>query len=264
MTEPSMNYCARGGYLVDATHTLPTDPTEIDVENLSVVGCTRIRCYGCKALVRNWPGLSFSTPNHVPRAKISELYDLPDLETSPLIHRTQPRYRLYMCRCSRWLEIGEHAVDEPDRDYFTDPDLPWRCEGHPPITLPHELDGERIESRAQLRAVVDRAFRGEFPPHVRAADRRAGWIIRLHAKLLPAEASVVVAAAVSALDDADPRARERAIEFLHYVPDAEALAHLFELVQRRPELFVGFSYRNQPHVTLEDRRGPTRVVSCTA
>jgi hypothetical protein len=184
MTEPSLHYCARGGYLVDATHTLPTDPTEIDVEGQPVVGCTRIRCYGCKALVRNWPGLSFSTPKDVPRATLSELYDLPDLETSPLIHRTDPRYRLYMCRCSRWIEIREHALDEPDRDYFTDPDMPWACEGHPPITLPHELDGERIESRAQLRAVVDRAFRGEFPPRTRQADRDASWPIRLHAKLL--------------------------------------------------------------------------------
>jgi hypothetical protein len=159
-----------------------------------------------------------------------------------------------MCRCSRWLAIDANSLGEPDPDFFTDPHLPWRCDGHPPITRPHELDGARIDTRAQLRALVDRGFHGEGPPRTREADRTyARWLVRLHAKLLPAEASIVVAAAVAALEAPDPRARGLALEFFDFVPDDDARTRLLELVQHRPELFVGLLYNNNPDVTMEDK-----------
>ncbi len=42
-----------GGYLVGTAHALPTDPTDFNVENLPVVGCTRLRCRQCQVRVRS-------------------------------------------------------------------------------------------------------------------------------------------------------------------------------------------------------------------
>ncbi len=251
-----MNRCARNGYLVNATYTLPSDPTDLDVEYLPTIGCSRIRCSACGAIVRNWSGLAFATKEDVPASTIAKLYELTDLSASPLIHPTQPAFRLYLCRCSCWLESSEHALAEPDRDLFTDPHLPWHCDGHPIIQLPHDLDGERIATRAELRAVADRGFRGDTPPRTRDPDRvRARWLVRLYVRLAPADASIVLAAAVAALEDADPRARSLALRFLERVPSEDARARLFDLLQQRGELFVDVPDDNvlfKADSTLED------------
>lgn len=237
-----MTLCARNGYLVDTSHALPTDPTDLDVEGLPVVGCTRLRCQRCGAVVRNAPGLAFATRAEVSAAELSALYDLADLESSPLIHRTEPKFRLYLCRCSRWLETSEHAVGEPDPDPDTDPQVPWRCDGHSQLTLPHDIDGERVASARELREVAIRALRGNLPPRARPADQtRSAWLVRLRARVGAAEAAVLDAAATGGLEDADPRVRSRALHYLDYTGNEAARERLLELLQSRRVLFAGIA-----------------------
>jgi hypothetical protein len=150
--------CAHGGYLVDANHPLPTDPSEHDVAYLPTIGCSRLVCLRCRSVVRNAPGLAFKTKDDVATAALSAMYDLPDLLDSGLIHRTTETWRLYLCRCDRYLAIDEAALKNDDPD--DSPDKPWQCEGHPFVTLPEQTVRERTR----------RGLRGETPPDTREAD----------------------------------------------------------------------------------------------
>lgn len=224
-----MNRCGRNGYLVDATQTLPTDPTDFFVETLPVVACSTITCQRCGAAVRNAVGLAFKTREDVPGAQLAALYATPDLASSPLLHATQPTWRLYLCKCNRWLETSQHACDEPDRDALTDPDIPWRCAGHPLITLPHDVDGTRVGNQSDLRDLAARGFRGVTPPATRPIDKPRGeWLVRLHARLAPADASVITGVAVACLDEGSPHTRALAMNYLRLVPSPAAEAFLLD------------------------------------
>jgi hypothetical protein len=206
-----MNTCAAGGYLVSRKHPLPADPTDFHIGSLAVVGCNRLRCAACGALVRNAAGIAFHSRDD--QVDLNQVYDTPDLATCPALHQSQSSFRLYVCRCHRWLEVSEHAVDEPDFDYLTDPSVPWRCDGHPLIELPREIDGVRVANQRELEEVASRAFHGSNPPGARPADAEADWVARLHARLTPADADAVASAAAASLEDPDPRVRARVLSF---------------------------------------------------
>lgn len=261
-----MNRCARSGYLVDATSTLPSDPTDFQVEGLPVVGCTRIRCGRCGAFVRNAPGLAFRTRDDVSASELAALYALTDLASSPLLHQVRPEWRLYVCKCSRWLETSAHACAEPDPDANTDPDMPWRCEGHPSIALPHDIDGASVSSPSELRELATRGFHGVTPPRVRPADAERGdWLARLYSRLDPGgprgsaplhlrpggrsesdplhlgppDAAVVVEVALSALEDPAVRTRALALRFFYDLPIEAGRARLLALLEGDRRLFAG-------------------------
>ena len=240
-----MTTCSGGGFLVDGTHIPPEDPTDLDVEGLPVVGCSRLRCRRCGQPVRSAAGLSFATRADVPLAQV---YATPDLASSPLLHRERPEWRLYLCRCARWLETSQHACVIENRD-DSDPDVPWRCEGHPSISLPFDLDGSRVATQVELRDLVVRGFQGDAPPRTRTSDKvRAEWIARLHWRLNAKDAPVVVSAALFALEDPAPRARAFGLRFFYLVPSEQGRARVLELLERRRELFAGVP---DPVTTIE-------------
>jgi hypothetical protein len=227
-----MNRCDGKGHLVESIAVLPADPTDLHVDGLPIVGCSRIRCGSCNALVRHVDGYAFRTREDVSRQDLGALYDTRDLTTSPLLHQTEPGFRLYLCRCGRWLETSWHALYNPDPDHFTDPDLSWTCDGHPEVDLPHDIDGVRVASPADLKDLATRGFRGFSPPRARSADiERGAWLIRLHARLAAPHKPVLESAALAAVDDPDPSARGRALAFLRAVPSETASAHLVSLLE---------------------------------
>jgi hypothetical protein len=235
-----MNRCAAGGYLVSAKSSLPSDPTDFHLEGLPTVGCTRIKCGVCDVLVRNAPGLAFRTRENVPAAELAALYASTDLAASPLLHQTHAHLRLYLCRCSRWLENDPSACDEPEPDALTDPDMPWGCDGHPYIQLPHDIDGHSCTSRGELRDLATRGFHGFSPPRTRPDDTlRAAWLVRLHERLQPADAAVIATAALSCLEDRDPRTRALVLQFFWRVPDEAAQARLLAILEGDRRLFAG-------------------------
>jgi len=240
--------CAGRGFLVDGAHVLPDDPTDLDVDGLPIIGCSRLRCGRCGQPVRSAVGLSFATGADVSATQLTALYDTPDLATSSLLQRGPSELRLYLCRCARWLETSHHACVIENRD-DSDPDVPWRCEGHPVIALPHDIHGTAVRSPEELRALVVRGFQGAAPPRTRSVDTlRAEWIARLHARLQAKDAAVVVSGALSCLEEHEPRARACALRFFYVVPSEQGRARVLELLDGRPELFAGVP---DPITTIE-------------
>lgn len=234
-----MNRCPRNGYLIDATRMLWGDPTELDVDGLPIIGCSRVRCQRCEVRVRSAPGYAFRTPDDVSPAELTTLFTSPDPTISPLLHPTQPGWRVYFCKCSRWLETSEHGCDEPDHDPATDPSVPWGCEGHPQITLPHDINGVLVSSATELRGVVQRALGGTYPPRTLRVDAvRGAWLIRLYVRLQPAERTVVLEEARAALTSPDPRTRGRALYFFVEVADLPARERLIEILQGDRHLYA--------------------------
>jgi uncharacterized protein (TIGR02996 family) len=234
-----VNFCARSGYLVDGTQVIPTDPTDIHVEDAPIVGCSHLWCSVCRAAVRDAAGLAFATRDELTQGQLSALYQTADLASSSLLHRGAPAWRLYLCRCSRWLETSRHACVDRDPDE-ADPNVPWRCAGHPPLTLPADVDGTVVTTQQELRELAARGFHDLAPPRVRPADReRAEWLARLATRLSPSDAAVVRSAALAALEDAAPRTRGLALRFFRCAPSEQAHARVLDLYDKSPNLFVG-------------------------
>lgn len=234
-----MNLCANSGYLVDASTTVPTDPTDFHVADLAVVGCNKLHCQRCKAEIRHAVGLAFRERADYPEKVLTALYATADLATSALLHDSGQPWRLYLCKCNRWLETAKHACDTPDPS-DTDPQMPWECAGHPQITLPHDFDGVQIATRAELHGLAVRGLRDFHPPRARAVDiPHSAWLCRLPARLDPDDAAVVIDAALEALGDPDPRARARALELFSVVASDAARDKLMAMLGGDRSGFAG-------------------------
>lgn len=249
-----MNRCAKNGCVVDATIPIPTDSTELYVARLPPVGCSSLRCLNCGARVRNAVGLAFRERDDVPPRVLSEIYDLPDLASSPLLGPTHPDYRLYVCRCRRWLAIRSYELADPDGDDPTAPDLPWRCDGHPTIAFPHDIHGVQVASSGRLRELVIRGFHGFDPPNIRPSEVDAQWLTRLYYRLSPSDAGIVAQVATDCLTDPEPLARQRALHFLDDVRDSRARDELAQVLAAKRPLYADVPDKLPLHIcdtTLE-------------
>ncbi len=213
---------------------IPTDPTDFHLLYLPVVGCSHLRCNACGVRVRNAAALSFQSQRDLAVGELRRLYATADLRSSPLLREDRPSRRLYLCQCERWLETSHRASADPD-EYRQG--LPWYCEGHPEMTLPHDLDGMNLTAE-NLADVVARGFHDEAPPRMRAADKERGeWLVRLHERLPAAYVNVLTTAAFAALRDPIPRTRALALRFFYWLETEQD--RVFQLYEREPALFVG-------------------------
>jgi len=229
--------CLENGYLVDGKKVIPTDPAERDAEHLPTLGCSRLRCRKCGERVRNAVGVAFATRNDIEASALSTLYDTSDLLTSPLMHRTYDDWRLYLCRCGRWLETNYTALDPEDHE--DSPGKPWYCEGHPQMTLPYAYAGATIESLTDLRTVTQCAFSGEVQPVVREADReKLFWLLRLHGLLQPDVAQTMTRVAADNLQENNPFLLARSLWFLFYTATDQHREQVLDLLKTKPELLA--------------------------
>lgn len=252
-----MNHCANAGMLISATATLPKDATDFHVDELPTVGCNNLRCMRCDVTVRNVAARDLRQQTDRAPARRAELYAMDDLVNAAAFKESDPAHRLYLCRCTHWIEKDEHACLEPDFDPYTDPDVPWACAGHPVMTLPHDLDGVMIADQAALFDVVMEGLRGVHPIGTRVADRAHGdWVTRLPSRLGSADAAVVVRAARAVLLAPIPRARAGALRFFRARPDAVARETVLALILARSPLLVEVPDEVTPypqaHPSLED------------
>lgn len=252
------NSCYGHGYLVGMNRPLPTDPSDYDVGwNIGTVGCNNLFCRQCKLPVRNAPGLDLC-PSLERAARLKQhygvllgpdqsesiacakiLYDLTDPSASPLV-QASARDRLYFCRCSFWTEAATSSLD-PSDPTPADPQVPWSCGGHPVLTLPHEFDGVRAESEADLVELCQRSLRGMTPKGALSSDEKgADWATRLHGRLAgtPWQAAVAAAAA-ELLDDPDPLTSGRAIQLISRLQALVGMKRGLELLQSKRAQFVG-------------------------
>jgi hypothetical protein len=178
------------------------------------------------------------------------LYDSAALERSPRVRPGPAHWRLYVCKCSHFLESSTHdcnALDTSVPALFDEgdsrdgpPAIQWGCQGHPLIALPHDLDGVLVATHDDLREVAVRGLRDVWPPRVRALEAFSGaWLAHLHARLAPPEAAVVTAAALDCLEDPALHTRALALRLLYRRPGEEARVRLVELLASRRALFAG-------------------------
>jgi hypothetical protein len=215
------------------------EPFEHDVDGLPPRGCNHVRCTVCGALVRAIDGVS--ARDGFRRTECAALFAAETPGDSPLLRSTKD-VRLYLCRCAFAEQSHrEGALDDPDTDRMVgDPIVPWRCAGHPLLTLPHVLDGIAVNGE-DLPALTDRALGGFFSPDAHPADRSpVVWLARLYARLTgSAWASLVDHAVARGLTDDDPTVRMRALKVVARVAPPAALAAARRLLCEHPAWFEG-------------------------
>ena len=217
MSDP--RFCPQGGWVV-VENPVPSDPSDVwSFGSGDVFGCNQLHCADCGAAVRQTPGLT-SDGNLQPH--LAELEQAPDWSQLPFL-RPGVGVRLYACRCRAHAAVTRQLCDDDEFDAISDIRLPWRCSGHPPPTLPLELEGLRIDADSDLVALVGRVVDGWVPEGATTSWQQnpATWLGRLYTRLdgLPAAVAVAEAAATH-LGDADPSHVGIALFFFRRFPDA--------------------------------------------
>lgn len=215
---PLLNRCGLGGSLTSAREPLPAAAFEYDHAALPRRGCNRLRCPTCGELVRHEDHQRVGTA--MAPADAAALYARESVAGSPMVSPARDA-RLYLCRCRAWVQSRrEDALADPDPDSLPQRmGLAWRCAGHPPLTLPAELDGVTVTVAALPRLCAE-ALGGWSPPGAAPADRSGvAWAARLHARLAGTEwADAVDSACTRALADASDEVQARARALLATIP----------------------------------------------
>jgi hypothetical protein len=179
-------YCTRP-VLVGVSRWLPTDSFEFSWH--SRVGCNQLVCLLCRERVR-WQ-----------------------------THDTTRRR--YDCGCYISYESDFHPIWTLPGDV---PSLTrWRCDGHPELTLPAELDGVRLSGATEwVRLARDAMLDPPFVPP--GLDLPAIWLTRLDALSADESLQHLLAAAIAQLlDSAEPALAAGASQFFLRTPVAMQL-----------------------------------------
>lgn len=121
MTEPS---CDEGGLLVGTQYPIPTDPRARYGSGGPVVGCSRLRCGRCGAMVRHFDRVQLAR-ELTSGDEFAQLWATTNPTAFPLLQTAPvPQIRFYFCQCFNFYTAG--AISAPSRD-----DSEWACAGHP-------------------------------------------------------------------------------------------------------------------------------------
>jgi hypothetical protein len=167
-----MNECALNGYLMGPKGEMLWEPGDnMWGVRKPTVGCDRLRCAVCGAMVRNHAGwvvddeqVKFGTAEY--RARVDALYESATWDGLPYAARHE-RYRTYVCRCGVVLEDWERALGASNVGGFGTSPIPWSCVGHPEVTLPFTMDGVTFRTEDELASIRNASGDGD-----READRR--------------------------------------------------------------------------------------------
>ncbi|MBA3458722.1 MAG: hypothetical protein H0T46_02090 [Deltaproteobacteria bacterium] len=239
--------CAKSGLLVDGDTRLLTDPSEyfhcgVDVQ----AGCGRLRCANCKAWVRGGPpGLGI---NDEVQVDVRKLYAAPDWSVLPYIEKPfvlHNRMRFYTCLCTTWEAESNEPVDN-DREFESDPRVPWACAGHPVPKLPLALKDFTIDAKMRGVELVDKVLRGACP---RELDRPFSfgpepgvWLAWLYVYLQGLAITDQLSAAIAdRLTDPDPHVVGRVLYYFSQFPRAAGIEKLVAKAEADPHrVAVGY------------------------
>ncbi len=177
------NICCNRGVTVGSSGLVPSDPTEFaGAAVVASVGCSRLRCKLCKAMVRNRAETALVGDG---RAHVAELYETDDWLTLNYVERVETG-RLYACRCTVFLEPRMTLMESEDHDPSEgDALLPWRCAGHALPKPPFDIDGVTIGPDHDFVELLASTARGEVPEAAAPSQRVAAiqWVYRVRERL---------------------------------------------------------------------------------
>lgn len=214
-----MNECENGGYIVGAHREVPSDPTDFMwIGRNPTVGCSRLRCSVCGLMVKQHGGwrvdrdqVQYGTPDYRPR--IDQLLSEDNWDLLPFM-RHDENYRVYVCRCGFVMEDHQQGTELTEIDGMGSPTIPWRCSGHPLVSLPFALDGITFSTLVDLVDAARRAFSG-WRPESCTDEVQGTWASRLHGRVSGTEmASKLEELTVACLRDPDARVRAGALRSL--------------------------------------------------
>ena len=230
--------CTNGGLLVDGRARLSTDPCEYYDERVrELVGCAQLRCTKCEASVRTGP--LWLVPKQSLQREIATLYTTKDWSSLPFLHEDKVYDgppRLYACRCRWWVATRVDSI-ENEHDSPSDPDLPWRCAGHPSPALPITLDELKIDGGTDWAQLVDKILRGSAPRRLQressVGDEPAAWLVWLHVYLKGlALTSKLSAAIADRIADPDPWVVGRVLYFFTTFARADGVERLIARAEK--------------------------------
>lgn len=247
--------CAQNGLLVRSSGVFPEDSHIFGyASNADSIGCNRLRCTSCLAFVRQRPKTEIKPGLSPDPAHLYETEDWSRLgELKPDKHG-----RLYACRCTSWVEYGTTSLAEDDS---MRPTPPWGCGGHPPITLPWDLDGIHLEPTTDAaRLARDVLSRRRVPPRALEGEKAipSRWLVKLVLLLggstNATDMAALVSPAVAAVlgERPSPVIRNEVIDFFGNFPVASGWEKLFERFLSAPGDFVGVVVPEQSPPTVED------------
>ncbi len=227
----SPRVCRASGRIVPARTAVPDDLSDYNPPRaLYGPGCSRLRCLECGVFVRNAPNLMAARDAS---AKAEELYETDDWSTLPYIEKS-PGFRLYACRCTVYLCVRTTVMHDPgDFDPLEDVQFPWRCAGHPPPTLPLDVDGASIRDESDVRRVLGDLLGGWTPSVPGIDDNPTAWLVRLHLRLQETPLASVLGEAVAHGD------LGVALMFFSHLPDAPGAAVLLARLEDDPVAAAG-------------------------
>ncbi|MFK7927705.1 MAG: hypothetical protein AB8H79_05935 [Myxococcota bacterium] len=205
-------YCTRGGRVVGTQWPIPTAAYDRDFGG-PTLGCTHLKCSQCGTAVRNAAGLSWGATAEQLHASTdwNALADAGALERDA-------NHRLYACACRVHVEAYDRTlIDGDDWDYDELPP-PWRCAGHPHLTLPTVLDGVSLDSDDDVLTQLTSASAPcpNNPPEF-TAQYPSAWMHRVLHLVKPTPPGLLTAVA-AALASPDPAVRAAAANLYRKTP----------------------------------------------
>ncbi len=226
---PSTHTCALGGRVVAARHAVPDAAFDLDFEG-PTVGCNHLRCSRCDQPVRQAPGLSWGATAD----RLAASADWEALADAGVLTRN-PEHRLYACACRVHVEDHDRALGDAEQWDHDEVPPPWRCAGHPGLTLPLALDGVALDT---VRDVVDAFVRhAGSPPAAAPAFTRetpTAWSQRLVHVLYPRPDGLLDALA-DLLDADNPVARAAVSDLYRTTPTLPGAERLADSLVDHPE-----------------------------
>jgi hypothetical protein len=174
-----MKYCSKV-LLVGLDDELPSDPTVAYEGTPPLIGCNRLFCSACGAVVRHTDSRSTTSNAPPPKADLEKLYESSDPASSPLLD-SAPIYkdtRTYFCRC----EWAATAIVR----FAASLDAPWQCGGHEPRVGPAapNLGAQVVEARnvrhAEARKATDALIAATVPIFIPETGAKIKLIYTLH------------------------------------------------------------------------------------
>mgnify|MGYP001552720081 CR=1 FL=1 len=241
----AVNKCLQGGYVVGAKWDIPETPCEFYGQGSLEIGCSKLRCHKCSEMVRN-------INNVEPTAETNpeELYDIKELAKAEGVLGKSETGRLYFCRCTFWVEESSRpmVVADPEPNDIA---FPWRCVGHPLVTLPFVFDGIKITEKTDFYSVLKEALDARKEKFTRYSTMN--WMRCAHAILSGTSSSALLAKSIARLlEDKDPLFRGRAINFFRYSPGAADDGLIMKVAREKRTLFSKEQNPLMPNCTLNE------------